>query len=100
MVEDLRCILNGFFYDIVQDVIQIIIMKVKSSPVDLRQFADLRDRNFGEWFLLHQGQQGIADDILCISGTPVHGLAISFGTQNRHLFLYNYTKVFRNHTAS
>lgn len=36
--------------------------------------TDFRNHNFGEGFLLHQGQQGSLDDILRILCTPVNGL--------------------------
>ena len=62
--------------------------------------TDFRNHNFGEGFLLHQGQQGSLDDILRILCTPVNGLIFSFVTQSRHLFLYNSTNVFRKRPVS
>ncbi len=34
MVKDLRCVLNCFFNDVIQYIVQIIIVKIKGSPVD------------------------------------------------------------------
>ena len=71
MVKHLGGVPDHFFYHIVQHILQIVIVQIKGSPIDLRKTADLRDRDLCERLLLHQRQQGLANDGSGIAGAPV-----------------------------
>src|SRR5699024_2484193 len=64
-------ILKHFLQNIVHHILQVIVMQVKSSPVDAGAAADLRHGDFQEGRMLQHGQDSLADSTAGLPGALV-----------------------------
>ena len=79
------CILQHFCENVIQHIVHIVIVQIKSAPVDLRQLTNFRDRNLGKGFFLQQCQKSVLDRL-----TGVFCAAVFFSYFCFHFLPPNY----------